>query len=83
LGSSKKRSWSKTLLFFFGANAIVLLLALIAGEIGLRWYVEGGLWPALESIVGRRTAASFLGTGDWLVHDDELGYKLNPALGDR
>jgi len=79
LNSSSKRSWSKTLLFFLTANAVVLLLVLIVGELGLRWYVEGGLGPALESIVGRRTAATFLGTGDWLLHDDELGYKLNPA----
>lgn len=58
--------------------ALSALVGLMLVELTARWYVEGGLAPALGSLVGRPVRAQVKDTDTWLVPDAVLGFALNP-----
>ena len=70
----------KTCFFVFLVNTIGLIFIFIFGEIAARWHNEGSIKAALFSLIDKKAPHETLGTNHWLVHDDALGYKLNPRL---
>jgi len=76
-----RRSRLRTVLLICLANALTFALAFAAGEFGLRWYREGGILSAVDSLLRRSSPSSHLATNNWLVRDPELGYKLKPRDG--
>lgn len=56
-----------------------LLFALLAAEFAARWHVEGGFLPAVDSVLGLRTAEEPGGEAG-VVFDEVLGYRLGPAV---
>lgn len=58
----------------FSALSAVMLVEFFA-----RWYVEGGLAPALGSLIGRRVQAQENAGDSWFVPDPVLGFALNPG----
>ena len=60
-------------------NIILVLVLFLFAEVSLRVYREGfrdgveQLWHALKGV-----PYSNLGTGNWVIPDDTLGYRLNP-----
>lgn len=59
------------------ALSLASTLALV--EFGARWYVEGGVVPALASLVGSDAGVALAAENSALVPDPDLGYALNPA----
>ncbi|MBI3694464.1 MAG: SGNH/GDSL hydrolase family protein [Acidobacteria bacterium] len=51
-----------------------------AVEFAIRWRVEHGFVAACRSFLTSAAPFSSLRTGDWVVPDPDLGYRLGPAL---
>jgi GDSL-like Lipase/Acylhydrolase family len=60
-------------------NGIVFLVLFIAAEISCRVYKDGFI-KAVAGIIHffNEVPYSNLGTSDWVIFDEELGYRLNP-----
>lgn len=74
----RKLTRKKKLLFVGAILLGSLSVLLVLGELLARWRIEGGFWPALDSIVRMRTAAAPR-PGQDLIADPDLGFRLNPA----
>ncbi|HEU4502606.1 MAG TPA: SGNH/GDSL hydrolase family protein [Nitrospira sp.] len=60
---------------------LLLFLALFSvAELAYRVRVDGGVKKATRNLLGyvRDVPYSNLGTGHWVIYDDQLGYRLNP-----
>lgn len=75
-GNHQNETAKKTV---FGAVAILLSLciSLAASELVVRRIVEGS-WPAVFSGLLEGVPYSELRTGQWVISDPDLGYRLNP-----
>lgn len=71
----------RLLLLALGNLAVFALLFAIL-ELGLRVYRDGVRETAARLVHGEPAPYSNLGTGKWMIHDDELGYRLNPEQDD-
>src|SRR2546425_1007103 len=69
---------SKKVAFAVAANLIGITLVVSAAEFAMRWRVEKGLRGAWRSF-SSGAPFSDIGTGNWVVADQDLGYRLNPA----
>ena len=73
-----KRARRTTLLFAIVANVLAAIVLFAFGEFAIRWRHEGSARAAVASFTAKHVDDS-PGQQRWLVHDDALGYKLNPA----
>jgi lysophospholipase L1-like esterase len=72
-------SGAKKAVFLVVANLLVASFVFVIGEFAMRWRLEGGPVAGLRSLFVSRASPGYAGTDTWLVHDEQLGYKLNPA----
>jgi hypothetical protein len=70
---------SKRLLFVLAANLLAFGTLFAVGEFAVRWHLEGSPLAALQSFYKSRSITEPSDASGWLVHDRDLGYKLNPA----
>ena len=63
------------LIKILGINALVFLLLFVLGEISYRMY-RNGITGAFGS--GFNVPQSNLGTDNWVIYDEALGFRLNP-----
>lgn len=65
--------------FIVLVNGIVFLVLFLAAEISYRAY-KYGFTKAVKGIIHffDEVPYSNLGTSDWVIFDEELGYRLNP-----
>lgn len=61
-------------------NFLIFCIIFLAAEIGYRIYCDGWrlAWANISNIFSA-TPYSNLGTQNWVISDDVIGYKLNPA----
>lgn len=67
--------------FIVLVNCIVFLILFITAEISYRVYKDG-FTKAVTSFIHffNEVPYSNLGTSDWVIFDEELGYRLNPKI---
>lgn len=62
------------------ANVLVLTVAFLLGELVVRVWREGGVIAGVRSFATDRPMPRGLGTGDWLVSDEQRGYVLRAGV---
>jgi lysophospholipase L1-like esterase len=67
------------MLILAAANILVFALLFVSLEAGYRIYRDGFHEFVLSLMSGHSAPYSSLGTGNWIIYDPELGYRLNPA----
>ena len=66
-------------LLLAAANIVVFAFLFLSLETGYRVYRDGLHEFVVSLTSGHNAAYSNLGTGNWVIYDPELGYRLNPA----
>lgn len=64
------------------SNLIVFIALFLVLEVGLRIYTDGPRGAVSGLLSEGVVPYSNVGTGRWIIHDDELGYRLNPDRND-
>ena len=62
-----------------GGNVAVFALLCLLLEVGYRVHQDGLRETFRRLSTGAPTPYSSIGTGEWVIYDPELGYRLNPA----
>lgn len=60
-------------------NLAVGVVAMLLAELGYRVYRDGVAMAWMQLLEPSPVPYSNLGTGNWMIQDDELGFRLNPA----
>jgi lysophospholipase L1-like esterase len=80
-GSSRARGPRRwRLAAILAAQLAVLLLLLLAGETFVRCWREGSVRRGIASLFESGSAPFDPGTKGFFIHDEELGYRLNPEM---
>ncbi len=67
----------KKICLIVAVNVLILVVLLLLAELGYRFYRDGFLGAFARMQAG--VPYSNLGTHNWMIFDDELGFRLNPA----